>query len=63
MTLPNYLRVLAAHLAASPELRGKVGHVEIRHDDFCAHWLGRPCNCNPQVLTGPAIDRKYEDGR
>lgn len=28
---------------------GTVNHVMVRHDDWCGHFRGKPCNCNPDV--------------
>ena len=23
--------------------------VDVIHEDHCAHWEGKPCNCNPEL--------------
>jgi hypothetical protein len=33
---------------------GKVGHIAVRHDDWCGVWQGGRCNCNPDVERIPA---------
>lgn len=44
---PNYM---PAMLAAGGALEcGKVYRVRIEHDDCCAIWRGKPCNCTPIV--------------
>ena len=45
--MPNYLRaLLAGGWEVSP---GEMVDVEIRHDDWCAHWRGAPCDCEPEL--------------
>lgn len=29
--------------------RGELVEVVVHHDDGCAHWRGRPCDCHPEV--------------
>jgi hypothetical protein len=43
---PGYLDALC-------KLAGKGGVyvATVAHDDWCAHWQGKPCNCNPTVKT------------
>ena len=45
----NYVRKLARLVEKHPELRGRASAVIIRHDDWCAIYSGRPCNCDPDV--------------
>ena len=55
--LPPYLRQALEHGKDDP--RGEIVHVEIRHDDWCGIFEGRPCDCNPDVESGKRVDRKY----
>jgi hypothetical protein len=57
---PRYLDALLRHLRAVGIEPGKVHHVEVRHDDGCAHWKGRPCDCEPEIETGARVDRDRE---
>jgi hypothetical protein len=47
----NYLRKFA-RMVERGELPANVGiqHVEISHDSWCAHFKGRPCNCDPVIV-------------
>lgn len=46
---PHYMpAMLAAGRALEP---GKVYTQRIEHDDCCAIWRGKPCNCTPIVRT------------
>jgi len=57
--LPAYLPLVIEHarqLGIGPDAHV---HVEVRHDDDCAHWRYRPCDCEPQVVSGPAIDARW----
>jgi hypothetical protein len=54
-----YLDALVRHIQETGVEPGKVTHVEVRHDDDCAFWRRRPCDCEPSIVTGPAIDRKH----
>lgn len=52
---PNYeakCDALADELARTGQLKPGVRIMEIRHDDDCAHWQGRGCNCDPEVRMG-----------
>ena len=44
------------YLAALMKLAGEPGvhRVEVPHDDWCAHWQGRPCNCDFDDVVKPA---------
>jgi hypothetical protein len=52
-------RLLARHLAGTKFDKGTVKHVEVLHQDDCGIWHDRLCDCEPKVVSGPAIDRKY----
>ena len=56
---PRYLQALLAHLRETPPDPGTVVHVEVRHDDDCGIWGGRPCDCSPAIETGANVDQKY----
>jgi hypothetical protein len=45
---PNYVRKLL-YLYRLGALPAGVHRVDIRHDDWCAHWQDQPCNCDPHV--------------
>jgi hypothetical protein len=54
------LEPIRQHLERSGELRpGSVVHIEVRHDDGCAHWTGGRCDCAPELETGTRIEAKY----
>lgn len=57
---PNYVDALLEHLANSP-LGPGVHHVEVRHDDDCPIFDGRPCDCEPEIESGERVDEKYGD--
>jgi hypothetical protein len=57
--LPAWLRPLLVHVQRTGLRPGSVAHVEVLHDDWCAHFYGRPCNCDPEIRTGTRIDRRY----
>jgi hypothetical protein len=44
--LPRYMDALMKLAGKQP---GQVIEVNIAHDDWCAHWKGGACNCNPSV--------------
>ena len=54
---PQYLDVLVEHLKEAPAR--SVLHIEVRHDDDCKVFVGRPCDCEPEVESGARVDRKY----
>jgi hypothetical protein len=35
--------------AAGQPMRSGVHHVVYRHDDWCGHFKGDECNCNPTI--------------
>ena len=37
-------------LAQEPKSAG-LYHVDVFHDDWCAIWQGRKCNCDPHLVT------------
>lgn len=56
--VPRYLqRLLEGGWEYTP---GELVSVEVLHDDDCAHWRGRPCNCDPEVkmrqVDGPPAE-------
>ena len=63
MSRDNLRDALRRHIERANLECGKVHHLEIRHDDDCAHWMGKPCDCEPEIESGARIDRKYgEEG-
>jgi hypothetical protein len=47
MDTPNYLKKLAKLQVSLPP--GRVSHAVIRHDQWCAVYQGRACDCDPDV--------------
>ena len=49
-TLPNYIRKIQylVKVGAIPVDAG-VNHLDVLHDNWCAIFKGKPCNCNPEV--------------
>ncbi len=45
----NYVSKIARLIEKNPQLRGCALLIDIRHDDWCAIYSGRPCNCDPEV--------------
>lgn len=52
--LPNYLFKSLEIYKKAPTKPG-IYHVYIRHDSWCDHFKGKPCNCDPDV-SGPVKD-------
>ena len=50
---PRWLPQLLAHLdsAAADVADGGVLVVEVRHDEGCGHFDGRPCDCDAAILS------------
>ncbi len=46
----NYVPLVVA-LASELEPGGFV--VTVKHDDWCAIWSGRPCDCSPELVVRP----------
>lgn len=46
---PNYIAKLTKLTATQPIIPGTIRHVDIYHDDWCAFYRGKPCNCDPDV--------------
>ena len=57
---PSYLRQVLEH--AKDVRPGEVVQVEVRHDDDCGIFEGRPCDCEPEVESGERVERKYGGG-
>ena len=58
--LPPYAGLVLKHIRAVGVKPGR--NIEVRHDDWCAFWKtddARDCNCNPAVVSGPHVQRKY----
>ena len=45
----KYLSKLLQFAPDLAELPGRVGHILVSHDDWCAFFKGRACNCDPDV--------------
>ena len=37
----------------------RIEHVEIRHDGWCPIFRGAPCACEPEIWSGPLVNRMY----
>jgi len=46
---PNYLKKILKRLQNAQPVVG-VFPVEVRHDDWCDIFKGKPCNCDPDVI-------------
>lgn len=44
---PNYLQKVF-EIAKHAE-KGGVMHIDVKHDSWCAIYVGKNCNCNPEV--------------
>ena len=44
--MPRYLDALMKLAGGKP---GQVIHVNVQHDEWCAHWKGGACNCDFNV--------------
>jgi hypothetical protein len=56
---PNYLTALLQHLLALEIEPGTIVHTEVRHDDDCVIWKGKPCDCEPEIETSPEVQKKH----
>jgi hypothetical protein len=43
--------------------RGNVSVVSVQHDDWCAIYKGRPCNCDPDITMNTPTGRFMVDRR
>lgn len=59
MTRPSLLDIIFGHVQEAGIEPETVHHIEIRHDDDCAHWSGDGCDCEPEVESGTRVERKY----
>lgn len=55
---PNYLPKL---IEIGSRLGPGLHDIVVEHDDSCAFWKGRPCDCRPNVR--PVVRVKMPDGR
>jgi hypothetical protein len=46
---PNYLAKVKYLYACGALPPGSLHHLEVRHDNWCQHWTGGSCNCNPDI--------------
>ena len=46
--VPNYLRKLLSYPPQGEAAEGYLARV--KHDDWCDHWSGGTCNCNPDIV-------------
>ena len=54
---PRYLDALLEIGKAAPI--GSIIHVEVQHDDDCAFFRDKPCDCEPVVESGIRVEQKY----
>ena len=54
-----YVRTLLQHLKENSTRPGTVANVEVRHDDDCPGPNGGRCTCEPEIASGPLVDRKH----
>ena len=52
----NYVGKLARFIDQHPELQGRAVSINIRHDEWCAIYSGRACNCDPDVEVADGND-------
>jgi len=50
LDVPRYMAAIMK-LAGCQSKEGGIYVTEVAHDDWCAHWQNKPCNCNPVVST------------
>jgi hypothetical protein len=50
--LPAYVRKVEYLYNVGALPRVGVSQVTVLHDDWCHHFQGRRCNCNPDVKLG-----------
>lgn len=58
---PNYVKKMQELFDAGVIKRGDVLNVLVAHDDWCAIYDGKPCNCEPDILdvaTNKVLNRK-----
>lgn len=55
----TYEKLLKKHISEMKIEKGTIHHIEVHHDEWCAHFDGGECDCEPFVFSGPAIQRKY----
>ncbi len=59
MKIPNWVGALIRHNEAVKTPPG-FHHVDVLHDDWCDQLSGKgPCNCEPDIRSGPLIDKKW----
>jgi hypothetical protein len=57
--LPNYWSAVFKHIQGKQIDGGTVHHIEVLHEDDCSFWAGKPCDCDPTIVSGEAVDKKY----
>jgi hypothetical protein len=55
-TRPNYIKKIRylANIGAIPRDVG-IHTIDVLHDDWCAIFKGKPCNCNPTVRLKASV--------
>jgi len=60
MTRRGLPSIVREHLRRSRKLEGgTVVQVEVRHDDDCPYFDGKPCLCDVELESGARVDRMY----
>lgn len=52
--MDNYKKKVQQAIQAGAFKRGEIYDIDVRHDDWCGVWVGKPCNCDPDITIGPA---------
>jgi hypothetical protein len=47
--VPRYVRRVKYLHAIGAIPRNGMAHIDVYHDGDCAHFEGRPCNCEPEL--------------
>ena len=50
----NYIKKVIEESKKIDFTKPAVHHMDIFHDDWCAIFQGKPCNCNPDVKLLPS---------
>lgn len=58
-TPSKYLQMLMQHIERTGTSPG-LHHIEVRHDPWCGIFEDDECDCEPDIVSGPLIDRKYQ---
>ncbi len=62
---PNYRSVMRQLMRDGAINAGQILNVDIAHDDWCAIYHSKPCDCDPDIInreTGEVLNRKERTG-